>query len=55
MRVSQFCNGVVLASLFLVAGIAMAGSASAQSDAELNALNQRVTELHQAGKYGDRR
>ena len=53
VRVSRFRNGFVLACALVVAGIATAGSARAQSDAELEALNQRANELYQAGKYGE--
>jgi len=47
----RFRYGLVLVCVLLVAGVLPAGSACAQSDAELKALNQRVIELHRAGKY----
>ena len=52
VRISCFHKGVVLACLLLVAGIATACSALAQSD-DLAALNQRISELYSAGKYGE--
>jgi tetratricopeptide (TPR) repeat protein len=52
VRVSCFHKGAVLARLLLVAGIATAGSALAQSD-NLAALNQRINQMYNAGKYGE--
>ena len=44
----------MLACALVIAGIiATAGSVCAQSDVELKALNQRVLELYQAGKYAE--
>ena len=51
MRISHFRYGMVLACVLLVAAVVTAGSARAQSDAELKSLNQRVVELYSAGKY----
>ena len=52
MRVSRFRNGVVLACVLLVAGIATTGSALAQPD-DLAALNQRISELYSAAQYAE--
>jgi CHAT domain-containing protein/tetratricopeptide (TPR) repeat protein len=39
--------------VLLVAGMAMVGSAHAQSGDELYALNKQIQQLHQAGKYAE--
>jgi CHAT domain-containing protein/tetratricopeptide (TPR) repeat protein len=51
MQVRRFPYGLVYVCVLLIAGVLTAGSACAQSDAELKALNQRVLELYHAGKY----
>src|SRR5215469_9368134 len=50
MCVYRLLHGGVL---LLIAVIVAEGSARAQSDSELKALNQRVIELYRAGKYGE--
>ena len=40
-----------LSILFVAVLLGAAGSARAQSDAELEALNEEVQQLHNAGKY----
>jgi CHAT domain-containing protein/Tfp pilus assembly protein PilF len=51
MGVCRIYNVPLLALVLLVAGVVTFGSARAQSDDELKALNQRVFELHRAGKF----
>ena len=53
MCVYSLLDGGALAGVLLIAVIVAEGSARAQSDAELKALNQRVIELYRAGKYGE--
>jgi len=53
MCVYRLLHGGVLPGVLLIAVIVAEGSARAQSDAELKALNQRVIELYRAGKYGE--
>ena len=49
MRVPRLLRGLALACGVAIAGAVTLGSARAQSDTELEALNQRVTELYSAG------
>src|SRR5215467_8131528 len=51
MYFSRFLRGLTLLGVLLMAGAMSPGSARAESDAELKALNQRAIELHRAGKY----
>jgi hypothetical protein len=51
MWISRIHYGLLLPFVLVVAGAVTFGSASAQSDAKLKELNQRVIELHSAGKY----
>lgn len=53
MRVRRIYCGLVLACVALVAGIAIVGSAAAQSDDKLNVLSQHAMELFRAGRYGE--
>jgi len=53
MWVYRLLHGGGQAGALLVGMIAAEGSAHAQSDADMNALNQRVIELYRAGRYGE--
>src|SRR5262245_17234497 len=47
----SFAIGLVLACLQFAAGYATAGSSRKPTDAQLNELHERKTELYRAGKY----
>jgi hypothetical protein len=53
MWVFRLLHALALVCGLLVSGAVTVGSARAQSDAERNALNQRVSELYRAGKYNE--
>jgi hypothetical protein len=46
----RFLHHWALVSALLIGAVAIAGSARAQSDAELEALDQHVIDLYRAGK-----
>ena len=53
MRASRFAWAILFSAAFHIAGALAAGSATAQSDEALKALNQRLIELYKAGKFGE--
>ena len=53
MRTLRFGLVILLVAMLLAIAVDATGPAWAQSDAELDALNNRVTTLYDAGKYAE--
>jgi CHAT domain-containing protein/tetratricopeptide (TPR) repeat protein len=51
MRACRLALGILFAAILLAGAMGVAGPARAQSDAELDALNQEIQQLSNAGRY----